>query len=598
VSLLPARLHVDSSSCAGGRALRAGRALNARIRSPLPAPDARAACCRGPEHGRPGGAAGGPGGGWGGAGGTAWRVSNASIVSLIPGGTEILFALGLGSRRGPSPRGICGGGAGGLLSDAARATRGSSWAAKPHRLCTKPAFQGVRRQLQYVTVSCDCPLSWSASPLTLCSRAPFASGPGQHSGAPARFARIGGGAAHSSRHIRPRALLLHARGPPRGRVAGVSDGCDFPKDAREGRATVARCRAYSGMAGPPAEAEARSSRGSLASSSADLDGEQRSASGGLSTGHYPSAYPIGSAVGADERVSIGSGGGGGGGAAAGPWEGACPPAAGGESWDGPPAVDAEWLAREAPGLVLACRAGAGGGGSGGGSEGAAGALARAGLAAGPAGPRLLVLDPRTLADVLEAILEVGEAAGAAGEAARLVERMRARLRAVAAAAVRAPRRPRCVTLTALGGRPAGGGAWLAELEELAGAAPERPEAAGGGGGAAPLSWDAVREYAPEVLVLAPEGPPGAALAGVGALAGLPGWWALPAVKAGRVFLTDGAPLTRPGPRLAEGAEALCRMLAPEQAAWRCPDKAVLKLALHGGQRCRQRLLANYFQPYA
>jgi len=453
----------------------------------------------------------------------------------------------------------------------------------------------------------------------------------------------------------------------------VSDACDFPKDAREGRATVARCRAYPGMAGPPAEAEARSSRGSLASSSADLDGEQRSASGGLSASHYPS---VGSVAGADERVSIGSGGGGaaagpwegsgpapggggwdgpaavdtewlareapglvlacravagggdasgglsashypsvgsvagadervsigsgGGGAAAGPWEGSGP-APGGGGWDGPAAVDTEWLAREAPGLVLACRAVAGGG-DGSGGEGTAGALARAGLAAGRGGaevPRLLVLDPRTLADVLDAILEVGEAAGAPGEAARLVERMRGRLRAVAAAAARAPRRPRCVTLTALGGRPAAGGAWLAELEELAGAAPERPEGGGGGGGgAAALSWDAVREYAPEVLVLAPEGPPGAALAGVGALAGLPGWWALPAVKAGRVFLTDGAPLTRPGPRLAEGAEALARMLAPEQAAWRCPDKAVLKLALHGGQRCRQRLLANYFQPYA
>jgi len=375
----------------------------------------------------------------------------------------------------------------------------------------------------------------------------------------------------------------------------VSDACDFPKDAREGRATVARCRAYPGMAGPPAEAEARSSRGSLASSSADLDGEQRSASGGLSASHHPS---VGSVAGADERVSIGSGGGG---AAAGPWEGSGP-APGGGGWDGPAAVDTEWLAREAPGLVLACRAAAGGG-DGGGGEGAAGALACAGLAAGRGGgevPRLLVLDPRTLADVLDAILEVGEAAGAPGEAARLVSRMRGRLRAVAAATARAPRRPRCVTLTALGGRPAAGGAWLAELEELAGAAPERPEGGGGGGGggAAALSWDAVREYAPEVLVLAPEGPPGAALAGVGALAGLPGWWALPAVKAGRVFLTDGAPLTRPGPRLAEGAEALARMLAPEQAAWRCPDKAVLKLALHGGQRCRQRLLANYFQPYA
>lgn len=59
----------------------------------------------------------------------------------------------------------------------------------------------------------------------------------------------------------------------------------------------------------------------------------------------------------------------------------------------------------------------------------------------------------------------------------------------------------------------------------------------------------MREYAPEVLVLAPDLAPARALGEVGVLAGLPGWWALPAVKSGRVFLADGALFTRAGPRV-------------------------------------------------
>lgn len=47
----------------------------------------------------------------------------------------------------------------------------------------------------------------------------------------------------------------------------------------------------------------------------------------------------------------------------------------------------------------------------------------------------------------------------------------------------------------------------------------------------------------------------------------------------------------------EGVEVLARVLHPEQVLRRCPEKAVLKLALHGGQRCRQRLVPNYFLPF-
>jgi hypothetical protein len=48
----------------------------------------------------------------------------------------------------------------------------------------------------------------------------------------------------------------------------------------------------------------------------------------------------------------------------------------------------------------------------------------------------------------------------------------------------------------------------------------------------------------------------------------------------------------------DGVEILARILHPDLVPKRCPDKAVLKLSLHSNQRCRQKLLANYFLPYA
>ena len=47
----------------------------------------------------------------------------------------------------------------------------------------------------------------------------------------------------------------------------------------------------------------------------------------------------------------------------------------------------------------------------------------------------------------------------------------------------------------------------------------------------------------------------------------------------------------------EGVEMLVRMLHPDVVQQRCPEGSALKLALQGGQRCRQRLVPNYFLPF-
>ena len=116
----------------------------------------------------------------------------------------------------------------------------------------------------------------------------------------------------------------------------------------------------------------------------------------------------------------------------------------------------------------------------------------------------------------------------------------------------------------------------------------------------PRTPSQVVAFAPEVLVVAGmhAGSALRPLTDLCAVAALPGWWLLPAVRAGAVFVADDALFCRPGPRLVEGLECLARMLYEDaMTECCCPDRAVLKLSLRPGQRCRPRLLPNYFIPF-
>ena len=72
------------------------------------------------------------------------------------------------------------------------------------------------------------------------------------------------------------------------------------------------------------------------------------------------------------------------------------------------------------------------------------------------------------------------------------------------------------------------------------------------------------------------------------LASQPGWWALPAVQSGQVYIVDPARLSTPGPRVVEGVEVLSRILHPDLVEHKAPPGSVLKLWLDHGQRCRPR----------
>ncbi|KOX24863.1 MULTISPECIES: cobalamin-binding protein [unclassified Streptomyces] len=173
------------------------------------------------------------------------------------------------------------------------------------------------------------------------------------------------------------------------------------------------------------------------------------------------------------------------------------------------------------------------------------------------GPRVLSLEPRTLDDVLNCLVTVGELLGVRERAERRRAELLGRLAEVRhRTAGRA--RPRVVAVE-----------WLDPLWPAGHWVPEQIDAAGGepllaapGEHTGPMTWEAVRAARPDVLLVLPCGfPPERSLRERELLTSLPGWGDLPAVRAGAVWVLDGpAHFNRPGPRVVRGAEILAHVL--------------------------------------
>ncbi len=173
--------------------------------------------------------------------------------------------------------------------------------------------------------------------------------------------------------------------------------------------------------------------------------------------------------------------------------------------------------------------------------------------------KIVSLEPRGLADVLDNIALVGELTGTEPQAEALVVRLRARIEAVRATPTAS--RPRVACLEWLDPVYVGGH-WIPEMVDIAGGADVlgRP-----GAPSRMAEWDEVVAAQPEVLVLMPCGFDIArARSELGVLTARPGWRDLPAVRAGRAFLTDASSyFNRPGPRLVDGLEILAWAIHPE-----------------------------------
>jgi iron complex transport system substrate-binding protein len=189
----------------------------------------------------------------------------------------------------------------------------------------------------------------------------------------------------------------------------------------------------------------------------------------------------------------------------------------------------------------------------------------------PKKPGVLLLNPNRLGDILQNILEVGEAAGCREAADRLVASLSRRLKAVSEAAAKTSARPRAFCMEWID-PPYCGGHWMPELVTMAGGSDGLGRA---GRDSARVPWGAILEYDPEVLILCPCGFDLKGTVGqLGLLARHPGWDRLSAVRTGRVYAVDAnAYFARPGPRVVDGLELMAAILHPESFEWKGPESA-------------------------
>jgi iron complex transport system substrate-binding protein len=179
----------------------------------------------------------------------------------------------------------------------------------------------------------------------------------------------------------------------------------------------------------------------------------------------------------------------------------------------------------------------------------------------PGQPRVVNLEPTCLDDVFTCLGLVAEAAGVPERGRAAVAALLTRVERVAVRAERLAERPSVGVLEWVD-PPFSSGHWTPELIALAGG---RPVLGAARTRSHTLTWDAVREADPDVLVIACCGFDVARTRrDLPLLTRQPGYADLRSVRGGRVFVTDGnAYFSRPGPRLVDSLEILAHALAPD-----------------------------------
>jgi len=179
------------------------------------------------------------------------------------------------------------------------------------------------------------------------------------------------------------------------------------------------------------------------------------------------------------------------------------------------------------------------------------------LAAMKPRPKVVPQHAHTFEEMFGDLRELAEAAGA--DARPLERALRRRVNAVVKRARGLPRR-RVFCLEWLD-PPFASGHWVPEMVAMAGG---RDDLARPGRDSARITWTALAEHAPEVLIVMPCGfTLERTRQELPAAAARPEWASLPAVRNGEVYVADGhSYFNGSGPRLVDGLEILAEILHP------------------------------------
>lgn len=258
-----------------------------------------------------------------------------------------------------------------------------------------------------------------------------------------------------------------------------------------------------------------------------------------------------------------------------------------EAGESPYDLDTEWLRQAAPDVVLTqdlcyfC-------------EVDAGTVQRA-VAPIPLPPRVLNLNPRTLDEILDSFLAVGRACHALCAAVALSDRLRMRIDAVRDKVRGAARRPAVFSLEGVNPLVIGGH-WITDILLTAGG--RLPAQFTPGCAAARIDWNAVTAAAPEKLFVdLCSSDLERGRREIPWLAMQRGWSELPAVRAGEVYLIDHSTLSRPGPRVVDGLEAIAQLTHPGLFSGQIPPGMVQKLDAGQAARLPAQRIGAAFRPW-
>jgi iron complex transport system substrate-binding protein len=178
----------------------------------------------------------------------------------------------------------------------------------------------------------------------------------------------------------------------------------------------------------------------------------------------------------------------------------------------------------------------------------------------PQQPTVLTLNPRTVHDVIDDVVRIGDAAGRSAEGHRLAAHLRDRLEAIRTRVQGISQRPRVACIEWLSPLYVAGH-WVPEMVQLAGgqnvlAQPGSPSRV--------VTWDEVLASAPDVLIVMPCGfSVERTHTELLQLMQQPGQWHLSSDLVQHTYLVDASSyFSRPGPRLIDGIELLAALLHP------------------------------------
>ena len=175
-------------------------------------------------------------------------------------------------------------------------------------------------------------------------------------------------------------------------------------------------------------------------------------------------------------------------------------------------------------------------------------------------PTVLTVNPRTVHDVIDDVVRIGDAAGRSAEGHRLATQLRDRLDAIRTRVQGLSQRPRVACIEWLSPLYVAGH-WVPEMVQLAGG---QDVLAQPGSPSRVVTWDEVLAAAPDVLIVMPCGfSVERTQTELFQLMQQPGQWRLSSDLVPHTFLVDASSyFSRPGPRLIDGIELLAAILHP------------------------------------